>query len=178
MQQAFDYSVDRRDIGNKATEVRLLATEAEKAAIAERLSLASLTTLSARLSVRRASGMVRIEGRVEAEVEQRSVVSLEPVAETVNEAFVLELVSEEEAARRDDDEHYADPDAPEYDALEGDSVHLGEIAIQTLAMALDPYPRRADEDLADMAAGQVEIDGDPLKPASPFSVLSGLKAKE
>src|SRR5438067_9430646 len=71
----------------------IVATEAERAALARRLGLVAVDLLSARLSWRRqASGLIRLEGELEAQVTQSCVVTLEPVAARVTDRFVRHFV--------------------------------------------------------------------------------------
>jgi len=178
MTQNLNQMRDVRDIGRKPEHVRMAASAEDMADIQQRLNLLGLSAFEAELTVQEIAGAIRIVGHVTADVVQPSVVSLEPVPDHIDDHFVLELVSEDEAARRDEDESYADPDAPEYDALTSDSIDLGDIAVQTLAMALDPYPRRSDENLSDSATHGVEIDGGPLAPESPFAALKDMAPKQ
>ena len=63
------------------------------------------------------------------------------------------------AARESED---IDPEAVDEIPYEGEKIDLGEATVQELALALDPYPRRAD---AELPAGAAE------PPLSPFVVL-------
>src|SRR5256885_2060453 len=75
-------ALDRATVAPHFREI--VATEAERAALARRLGLVALDRLSARLSWRReASGIICLEGELEAEVAQSCVVTLEPVAARV-----------------------------------------------------------------------------------------------
>jgi uncharacterized metal-binding protein YceD (DUF177 family) len=59
----------------------------------------------------------------------------------------------------------------EPDVIEGGSIDLGEIAAETLALALDPYPRIPGEEFH---GGPEQPDAEQ-RPESPFAVLSRLK---
>jgi len=61
------------------------------------------------------------------------------------------------------------PDAPE--VFTGDTIDAGVVAAEHVALAIDPYPRKADIDFS----GHIEsIDQDDRKP-SPFAVLKDWK---
>ena len=71
--------------------VDLVADDKERSAIAERLGLPSIDRLEAHASLARDGATVRAAGRVAASLEQRCVVTGEPVAAHVDEAFDTDL---------------------------------------------------------------------------------------
>lgn len=113
------------------------AREDERRALAGRFGLLALKSLSASLTLRRLPGgpLVRVDGRVVADVEQRCVISLEPVAEHIDETFSETFAPE----------GYEPPDELEEEDLpetfESGGIDIGELAAQHLALSLDPYPR-------------------------------------
>ena len=145
----------------------IVATEAERAALARRLGLVALDLLSARLSWRReASGIISLEGELEAQVTQSCVVTLEPVAARVADRFVRHFV---QRSLPTEDEVVIDPEADDPPEPLGDGqVDAGEIVTQQLALALDPYPRAPGSALPAEAAGAAPAE-------SPFRVLASLK---
>ena len=145
----------------------IIATEAERAALARRLGLVALDLLSARLNWRReASGTISLEGELEAQVTQTCVVTLEPVAARVTDRFVRHFVQGAVAA---EDEVVIDPEADDPPEALGDGlVDAGEIVTQQLALALDPYPRAPGSMLPDDVARATPSE-------SPFRVLAALK---
>lgn len=101
---------------------------------------------------------VRVSGRVKADITQACIVTLEPIAAVIDEAVETVLVPEGSklaAPRWDAGEMILDaegPDAPE--AFSGDSVDVGALAEEFFALAIDPYPRKADaaiESVAELA---------------------------
>ncbi|WP_374763821.1 YceD family protein [Yunchengibacter salinarum] len=170
----------------EARTYHLEAREAERLNLAERLSLIDVAALSADVSVMRlapsiADG-VEIRGQVRATITQRCGVSLEPVPESIDSPFQLWLVTPKEAARMDEEDMLMDPDAPEYEALEGDVLPVGEVVAQTLALVMDPFPRKSDAPLSQLAVAnppkKVTFDAPVAEetPArkNPFEALSGL----
>jgi len=145
----------------------IVATEAERAALAGRLGLVALDLLSARLSWRReAGGLICLEGELEAQVTQSCVVTLEPVAARVTDRFVRHFV---QGAAPAEDEVVIDPEADDPAEPLGDGlVDAGEIVTQQLALALDPYPRAPGSALPAEAAQAAPAE-------SPFRVLAALK---
>lgn len=151
--------------------VTLTAAEAERERIARRLDLLALAQLDAvvRLVPERGRGArrVRIEGRIEAQATQSCVVTLDPVAARVDAAF--ERILDEAATATE--EAVVDPELPDIEPLEGEVVDLGEIVIEELSLALDPFPRHPDAALPEGLAG------DPAEPrvADAFAPLERLR---
>lgn len=139
------------------------ATVDECTAIAARLKLLALTAFSADLYVlRELSGDVSVFGDLSAELEQACVVTLDPVKESV-EASVMQRFTAREG---DDDEEADDEDPPE--PIRGDEIEVGEVLVQNLSLALNPYPRAPGatfESVDDMAG----------EPTGPFAALAQLR---
>lgn len=136
--------------------------DASRALIARRLELVALARLEAvvRLVMERArpERRVRLEGRIEALATQACVVTLEPVEARIDAAF--ERILDEAAPAVA--EAVVDPELPDVEPLEGEVVDVGEIVIEELSLALDPFPRRPDvslDDLVPSAASDVPADG-------------------
>jgi uncharacterized metal-binding protein YceD (DUF177 family) len=141
----------------------LMANQEQCAKIAKRLKVISLEALEGEISCTTKGPIIIVTGRVKAELQQACVISLAPVAETVDEEFALEFTR-----RPQDDNALLDLDAPE--SVTGDDLDIGEILVQQLALALNPYPRAE-------GAG-------PFKPVSiggtisAFDALKGLSGKK
>ena len=103
-------------------------------------------------------------GRLEAELVQVCVVSLEDFASRLTEEFSLRFVPE---GRENFDDDPAAVDEIAYAGI----IDLGEVAAEQLALALDPYPRKPGETLPELDA---EADEMPEKP-HPFAALAALK---
>ena len=166
--------------------VSLTPNEAERAAITERLTLRAVDALQADIRVWFLPGRrtLALEGEITADVTQSCVVSLEPVREQL-----VDLFAEIQGAPLGEAEAMAVfPDHPDFDAdaaadpepLEGDEIDLGEIVIQYLSLALDPYPRADGQAPAEGLEG-VEFNGperaDENAPFKKLGMLWGLKAK-
>jgi uncharacterized metal-binding protein YceD (DUF177 family) len=145
----------------------LVADEAERGAIAKRLDLASLDRLEAHVCLERAGDVVRASGRLLASLDQSCVVTGDPVAAHVDEAFSLIFVPEPRDGTEEELElGEADCDTVFYD---GAAIDLGTAIADTLALNLDPYPRSAAADAALREAGVLTEEQ-----ASPFAVLAKL----
>lgn len=125
------------------TPQRLKASEAECAAIAERLRLPEIASLEAELMLKRGRGdLVYVEGELRAALSQVCVVTLEPFATEIA-APVDATYTDGEGPLLNENLTLAedDPDMPE--PIINGKIDLGELVVQTLSLALDPYPRKA-----------------------------------
>lgn len=139
-QVEFSRLISADQIGPQETEREIVANAAERQRLAERFGLISLDRLSALLHLKRGrAGLIHMDGRLEAEVVQACVVTLEPVRSQVAETFSLTFAAKAKPAAGGVviDIDAADP--PE--ALIDGRLDLGEAVAQQLAVALDPYPR-------------------------------------
>ena len=149
------------------------ATAAERAALAERLDLIALDSLTARLRLRRlAGGLIRVDGSFDAEVAQACVVTLAPVASRCAEAFTMLFGegAEPEAVHEIEIDGEAE-DEPE-PVIDG-RIDLGEAIVQQLAVSLDPYPRAPGAQVPEALAGGAEAGGDSAE--NPFAALPQLR---
>lgn len=172
-EQEFPRPAAADEIGVDAVEVEIEATAAELAALVGRFDLVSLDRLAASLTLKRddRTGLIGIDGRMSAAGSQRCVVSLEPVAFELDEPVFCRF--EDDAAAETEVELDIDAEDPP-EAVESNRIDLGELVVQQLAVALDPYPRAAGVEIpADgMSYGQKE--GEAAE-NHPFAALRRLK---
>jgi uncharacterized metal-binding protein YceD (DUF177 family) len=115
----------------------------ERPALARRFDLLSLDRLEAEIRLQRlAGGMVRLSGWLGADVVQACVVSLEPVASTLDRDFTVLYGSTESGKTV-----MVDLETDEAEPFDGDAIDIGEAVAQQLALALDPYPRASGASL-------------------------------
>ncbi len=136
------------------------ANEAERAALARRMGLVAVKSLTCGFELSRPEGgAIPASGVLRALVVQVCVISLEPFEAEVEDEFAVRFVP---AGTEAED---IDLDAPDEIPYEGNMLDLGEAAAEQLALALDPFPRKPDAQLpAEIAA-----------PANPFAALGKLK---
>jgi hypothetical protein len=144
----FHRPVSIRTLGRIVMSSEIAADAAECEAVATRLGLVAIARLEARATLqRREDGAVVVRGRVEARVTRESIVSLAAFESDAAEDFTTVFVP---AGREDEREVEIDPTEEEdIEPLLGTSIDLGELAVQYLALALDPYPRAPGEELPD-----------------------------
>jgi uncharacterized metal-binding protein YceD (DUF177 family) len=140
---------------------KLLADARECAALAKRLLLPAVHSVSAHLQAKPwRGGGLKVWGEAVVDMTQESVVSLEAfrTTQTVQvERYYLNVKGAEEA----DSELEIDP-------IEQGIVDLGELVAESIALELDPYPRKPGEVF--VSAELEELSPDPEKP-NPFNVL-------
>src|SRR6202167_4701618 len=161
--------VEVEDVPETGQHFDLVADETMRAAVARVAGLRELARLQANFDVtRRGAGGLHVAGSVSASVGQNCVVTLEPLANEIEEAIDLTFVpqqaavpepGEKEAKPRD--VKWGDPEP-----LIGGIVDLGALATEFLILGLDPYPRKPD--------AIFEPPQDRKPDEGPFAVLSKL----
>ncbi len=145
--------------------------QVERAALARRFGLVELDCLTATLTVQRIGTGIAANGRVTAAGAQTCVISGQPVAFVVDEPLSLRF---ESAAPVGDEIELTDTDL-DILPLEGDHLDLGEAAAQALGLALDPYPKASEAELAEYRRLLVSEE-DAARAANPFAVLGDHQA--
>lgn len=117
-------------------------------------------------------GSYRLTGRLSADVVQACVVTLEPVASTMDEPIAVEFRPADDVA----DDLAATPDysdAVEVEPIERGALAAGRVVYETLSAALDPYPRAVG------AGVPIDVIAKPkgAGEAHPFAALARLKDK-
>lgn len=152
-------------VPSRGLDIDVTATRAECEALARRFGLLDLPALGAEVNIRPGLGGVwTVSGRLRADVVQVCVVSLETVAQSLDEAFELRFA----AAAVGKADVATDPDAPE--PLEGETIDVGAIVADHLSLALDPFPRAPGVEY------QPEPESADDKP-NPFAALAQLKGR-
>ena len=119
-------------------DMTVSATAGECAALAGRLGIPAVASLSCRFRLRALPGaIVAASGELRARVTQTCVVTLDDFEADIRDRFELRFVP---SGRERDD---PDPESPDEIGYQGAAIDLGEAAAEQLALALDPYPRKA-----------------------------------
>jgi len=157
-------------------EFVLTADEATRKAVAQVAGVDHIDSLEAAFSVvRHGRDGVRVTGTVSARVGQTCVVTLEPLANTVHEAVDLVFLPPDElptaqgepTAAAEEEDQPDDPPEP----LQNGVLDLGALAVEFLALGIDPYPRKPDARFQDPSPGR-----DPSE--HPFAALAVLKDRK
>ncbi|WP_454885763.1 YceD family protein [Sphingomonas oryzagri] len=163
-------------IGGEPHAVHIKASEAERAALAERFGLVSIETLEADATIRREGQRVWAEGRLRGRAVQRCVATGDPIPARIEEPFALRFDPEGKTADNEVELEESDLDLLTY---EGGSIDLGEAVAQGFSLALDPFPRVPDAEERLRAAGvksEAEAEATRIE-ASPFAALKALKGE-
>lgn len=165
----FSRPINLDTVGETSRSVAIEADAEEKAALARRFDLVSLQRLASSATLVRQAAGILVEGRVRATAVQRCVATdVTLPAVDIDEPFKLLFVHEVTGG----DDVELNEDELDRVPLEGGAIDLGEAAAETLALALDPYPRASDAEAALREAGVKSEDE-----ASPFGVLAALRDK-
>ena len=133
-------------IGPDGFALRIEASPAECAALAERMLIPTVHALTCTFHLRReGDSVIAAQGHLHARVVQTCVVRFVPAGE-----------------ESDDPDPEADDELP----YEGDVLDLGEAAAEQLGLALDPYPKMP---------GAVPPEADPEADPHPFAPLASLR---
>jgi uncharacterized metal-binding protein YceD (DUF177 family) len=164
----FQRPVNVDDIGAAATHA-ISADVAERQALARRFGLRALSRLVANLVTERVAAGIRVSGRVAADAVQICVVSCEDVPTQIDEAVDVLFVGMAGRPAANEEVELAATDC-DLLPLAGRTIDLGELAAETLGLALDPYPHASDAELAE-ARRHLTSEEDARRAANPFSVL-------
>jgi uncharacterized metal-binding protein YceD (DUF177 family) len=161
------------DIPTTGLTVERVADAGERQLIAAALDLNACCELSARYHIAPLSlDRYRLTGELTAKIEQTCVVTLEPVAAVIADNYAAtywpEAAMPEPAAGQLD----LNAAEPEPEPIVGGKIDVGRIIFESLAAAIDPFPRRPgavfEGPLSAPTASEAE---------SPFAVLASLKDK-
>lgn len=157
-----------------ADPVVIEASEAERAALAERFSLTSVDDLHATIELEQRAKAIRATGTLKARITQACAISHEDFVTKIEEPLALSFVEEFEPEPNDADEIEIELAADDLDEIEysGETFDLGEAVAQSLGLAIDPYAEGPNADAARKAAG-ISSDDEPSGPLA--EALKALK---
>ena len=167
------------DLKARGATVHIEADAGERTALARRLGLLSIDSLSAggTLGWTTDKALIRLEARLEAHVVQECVVTLEAVPAHIDARFsrLYEPERGDDDGERELDIPPDEEDPPE--SLAGDFLDVGEAVAEQLALELEPFPRAAGIAFDGYSSGPTGDDG-PGDRENPFAVLAQLEEKE
>ena len=147
------------------------ATEAERSAISKELSLISCETIAVDYSIRALGmGRYRLAGTLLARLTQACVATLEPLPQTIEEAFEAEFWPAGSLPETVDAEVEA-LSVPDVEPIEHGTIEVGRVVFEIVSAALDPYPRKSGASLEWQDPESVEDSG----AAGAFGALKKLK---
>jgi uncharacterized metal-binding protein YceD (DUF177 family) len=159
----------------EAAQGRDIAIEADadaRARIAKRLDLTALDRFAVTAEVRTIAGGIGAKGIVSADLVQPCAATGLPVPATLTEPFDLRFLRDVDAPASEDDEIELGSEDCDLLPLESDRIDLGDAAVQTLSLALDPFPRHPDAARVLAEKGVLSEEA-----AGPFAALAKLRGK-
>lgn len=142
MTPEFSRTVLAAQIGQNETLRQIEATPEECAALAKRLGLTALRSLSATVRLnRKPRDEFVAHGEIHARAIRACVVTLEDFEEPTDLAFTIRFVTEEPELP-ENLEDLALEDGPDEVLYENGILDLGEAVVQEYALSLTPYPRK------------------------------------
>jgi uncharacterized metal-binding protein YceD (DUF177 family) len=164
-----------REVPQSGLTVTRDAGPDELAAVGQALDLIACTGLRAHYTLQPMSGgRYRLSGRLHAEVTQACVVTLDPIEGRLEESFEATFWPREAMPAPESGELAID-DAPEPEPIVAGQIGVGRIIFESLAAALEPYPRKPGAVLDWQPPLPTDANATPA--ASPFAVLTNLKTK-
>lgn len=160
-------------ISTRGIDMDVEANEAECVALAQRFGIDRVVSLKAKAQLKALAGgnLFRVDGHLFAVVQQTCVVTLEPFEQQVDESFVIVFGADPDSDSVELELSFDDDDPPE--PLVDGAIDVGEVVAEHLALALDPFPRKAGAELPDRPEEPVEIE----EKVSPFAALAAFKQK-
>lgn len=190
--EGWSYLLDQGEIGTQTLTKKLKAGEVECKAVADRLGLVGVHSLSAEMTLSRAPGnkaVIYVQGVLKASVTQSCVATRAPVKEYIEEEFEAwyadpaSFVSIAKARHdRQGKGKEGDAEIPILEEREdpepmvNGKIDLGDLISQYLSLGLNPYPRAhgaGDEAKGDTV--EIATAPSPIR-KNPFDALKNWKA--
>ncbi len=175
----FSRPVEIDKIGKDGIVEDIVAEPDELTALAERMNLPAIRELKAHLELAPwKKGRIRVRGHFSAVVDQECVRTLDvftsEIGESVDRIYIKpEFVTAGEMKESADFDAEA-PDAP--DVIVDEVIDIGELVAESLALALDPWPKKPGTTWVDYHSGEEEGDrGQDDGRKSPFAALEKLR---
>jgi uncharacterized metal-binding protein YceD (DUF177 family) len=161
------YALDT--IGTAVRTETIVAAPGECAALATRFGLISIEHLKATAQLVSTTLGYTAKGQLTAGITQSCIASAAPVVDVISEAFTIRFIAEAEMGEGDEIEL----DANDCDVMahDGRMLDLGEAVAQSLALALNPFPRA--KGAADLLR-EAGVVGEDEVVTGPFAGLKGL----
>lgn len=158
-------------IGTVAQPAMIEADEDERGRLATRFNLISIDYLAVRSTLVLSGAGIIATGQLTARVTQRCVATEEAVEARLNEFFSICFVPTLEGGDSADELEIT-ADECDYVEHDGVAIDLGEASAQTLALALNPFPRAQNATKTLQKAG-VMSESEVI--IGPFAALRALK---
>lgn len=174
------FFVDVETLPSSGLSVSLKQDEAQNDAVFDLLQIQSMPSFRADLEFKRwAKKGVQVSGRIKADVSTQCPVSLEPVTQNIetnlNARFVPANSHLAKPKLDEEGEIVLSMDSDDLpDIYEGHKLDAWAIALEYLALEIDPFARAPDAQFSPATQGMFE----DTEQKSPFEVLKGLKEQK
>ncbi len=178
----FSRRVEIDKIGKDGLTEDIVAEPEELAALAERMNLPAILELKAHLElVPWKKGRIRARGHFSAVVDQECVRTLDIFTSEISEAVDRIYIKPEFATagemKESVDFDAEAPDAP--DVIVDEVIDIGELVAESLALALDPWPKKPGTTFVDYHSGEeTGEEGGDGESRSPFAALEKLRKND
>ena len=171
MQNLFSYPLKLEDMSQATQKYVLKANPKELEYITELMKVPAVKSFSAEINVKllKKEHIVEVNGFVDADVEQTSVISLENFIKPYHSDFSLRFDTKMTLSELKELDFEYDDEV--LDILDNGQIDLASIAMEHLALVLDDFPRKDGEDFSFCS----EFDEETTEAANPFAVLKKLK---
>lgn len=178
--------VDAQTVTSNPQKVRIAASEEERKALCKRLDLATISSLSADVTLHRAKGsVIHVNGLMKANVTQSCSITMDPVQTQIEETFegwyadqerivMLAKARHERLGRLADSEIPILDESEDPEPLENGMIDIGELVVQHLSLAVDSFPRRRGLEEKEPVEVSVAGEGSALR-KNPFEALKNWK---
>jgi uncharacterized metal-binding protein YceD (DUF177 family) len=173
MTNTLDWVHLTEEIPETGLDEKRVATPEELTSLAEILGVTTCERLGVQYTIHGISdGTFRMSGRLRARVVQPCVISLEPVAQDIDEQIGIDFWPADQMPTPPKGEIDLNADDADTQPIIDGQIDVGMIAFDVLAAAVDLYPRvpGVTFEWEDKTA-----DGAPVGKVNPFAVLAQLK---
>lgn len=171
MQKDFSYPLKIDALNQQEQHYRLCADAEQLNTLTEVLQVENVKSFVADiyLKLNLKQHCLDVWGKVTAEVELQSVISLDKFSKKYETPFTYHFDTQATYQDIKDLEAGINEDVP--DIIDNGQIDLANLAIEQLALVLDDYPRQEGEEFR----FESEFDEETTKQANPFAVLEKLK---
>ncbi len=176
-QPEFSHPISVDKLNQKEIFFKISADKIERQALAERLRVLSVNSLSAEVRIKPESKRctVLVDAELTAQVTQTCVVTLDPIENDVCTTAKVRFINDARLSQDDDVEIWAEDEDPPDPIIDG-VIDIGEFVVEQFSLALDPFPRRPDVEFESPKDAE-KSNNDTAKKSHPFAALEKLKGK-
>ena len=170
MQKIFSYPIQIDKLTLAEKNFIITADKAQNLWITEVFQVEGVNFFTAQLSVKKEknTSLIKVSGKAESEIVQKSVISLENFAKKYESEFTVFFDTKATYTQIREDFEDINEDAPE--PVENGEIDLAAAAMEQIAILLDDYPRQDGE----IFAFESEFDEQTDAENNPFAVLKNI----